>query len=78
MPCQFVFLSLWITFLLLAGSDLAAMPPLHIAGGYMGLVTATLAFYLAAAEIINETHGRALFPIGMPSAPVAPVRHQPA
>ena len=75
---QFVFLSLWITFLLLAVSDLAAMPSLHIAGGYMGLVTAALAFYLAAAEVINETHGRALFPIGMPSAPVAPVRHQPA
>jgi len=37
-----------------------------------------LAFYLAAAEVINETHGRALFPVGMPSARVAPVRHQPA
>ena len=29
-----------------------------------GLLTAALAFYLAAAEVINETHGRAVLPIG--------------
>jgi hypothetical protein len=37
-------------------------------------VTAVLAFYLAAAEIINETHGRTVLPIGAPSPKVtAPV-----
>ena len=36
-------------------------------GGYAGLITAVLAFYLAAAEIINETHGRAVLPIGAPA-----------
>jgi uncharacterized protein len=75
---QFVFLSLWITFLLLAAADLAALSSLHVAGGYMGMVTAVLAFYLAAAELINETHGREVLPIGMPSAPAARLRRQPA
>ena len=41
-------------------------------GGYLGLITAALAFYLAAAEIINETHGREVLPIGAPAPkPVA-------
>jgi succinate-acetate transporter protein len=71
---QAIFLVLVITFFLLAGADLLAMPVLKMAGGYMGLVTAVLAFYLAAAEIINETHGRTVLPIGAPSPKVtAPV-----
>ena len=63
---QLVFLALWITFFLLSAADLLAMPLLHVAGGYTGLVTAMLAFYLAAAEVINETHGRSVLPIGAP------------
>ena len=59
-----IFLALWITFFLLGFGDLLGMPQLHPLGGYMGLVTAVLAFYLAAAEIINETHGRVVLPIG--------------
>jgi len=59
-----IFLALWITFFLLGFGDLLGMPQLHPLGGYMGLVTAVLAFYLAAAEIINETHGRTVLPIG--------------
>ena len=35
-------------------------------GGYLGLLTAVLALYLAAAEIINETWGRTVLPIGAP------------
>ena len=62
-----VFLALWITFFLLAGGDLFAMPALHMLGGYGGLITAVLAFYLAAAEVINETHGHVVLPIGAPS-----------
>ena len=52
---QSVLLALWITFFLLGGADLFGIPLLHTAGGYVGLVTAALAFYLAAAEVINET-----------------------
>jgi succinate-acetate transporter protein len=40
-----------------------------VAGGYGGLITAMLAFYLSAAEVINETHQRTVLPIGAPPAP---------
>jgi len=65
---QAIFLALWITFVLLGAADMFGIPALHQLGGYTGLVTAILAFYLAAADIINETHGRTLLPVG----PVAP------
>jgi succinate-acetate transporter protein len=61
---QFVFLALWVTFLLLGLSEWTGFSMLHRAGGYLGLVTAALAFYVAAAEIINETHGREVLPLG--------------
>ncbi|RQP28592.1 acetate uptake transporter [Burkholderia ubonensis] len=59
---QLVFLSLWITFLMLAigawtGSSLATQ-----IGGYTGLVTALLAFYASAAMIINEAYGHTVLP----------------
>lgn len=65
---QLVFLALWITFFLLAAGDWTGMSGLHMAGGYCGLITAALAFYLSAAEIINETHQRTVLPIGAPPA----------
>ncbi|MBU6246525.1 MAG: acetate uptake transporter [Xanthomonadaceae bacterium] len=64
---QLIFLVLWITFFLLAAGEWTGMPALHMAGGYGGLVTAALAFYLSAAEIINEAHGRTVLPIGAPA-----------
>ena len=48
---QLAFLSLWITFFLLSAGDLAGMASLHLAGGYTGLMTAALAFCLAAADV---------------------------
>jgi succinate-acetate transporter protein len=61
---SYVFLALWITFLLLAlgawGITAATM-----VGGYTGLVTAFIAFYVSAAEIINETHGHVVLPLGV-------------
>ncbi|MDA8252304.1 MAG: acetate uptake transporter [Rhodospirillales bacterium] len=69
---QMVFLALWITFFLLGGADLFGMPALHTIGGYVGLLTAVLAFYLAAAEVINETHGREVLPIGAAAPAPAP------
>ena len=61
-----IFLIIWPTFLLLGLGDLLGNPLLTMLGGYGGLITALLAFYLAAAEIINETHGRVVLPIGAP------------
>ncbi len=61
---QLIFLVLWITFLLLAAGEWTGMAGLRQAGGYMGLLTAALAFYLSAAEIVNDNQQRTVLPIG--------------
>ncbi|HEX4266482.1 MAG TPA: acetate uptake transporter [Steroidobacteraceae bacterium] len=61
---QLVFLTLWITFFLLAAGELRGSTALHTAGGYLGLVCAALAAYLSAAEVINGDYGRTILPIG--------------
>jgi succinate-acetate transporter protein len=65
---QLIFLALWITFFLLAAGEWTGMAIFKIAGGYGGLITAAFAFYLSAAEIINDNHGRTVLPIGAPNA----------
>jgi succinate-acetate transporter protein len=60
---SYVFLALWITFVLLA-IGAWGIGAAHVLGGYAGLVTAVLAFYVSAAEVINETHGRVVLPLG--------------
>ena len=61
---QLIFLALWITFFLLAFGEWTGAAALHQAGGYCGLLTALLAFYLSAADVINENYGRTVLPIG--------------
>jgi uncharacterized protein len=61
---QLVFLTLWITFFLLAAGELRGSAALRVAGGYLGLVCAALAAYLSAAEVINADYGRTVLPIG--------------
>jgi uncharacterized protein len=70
-----VFLALWITFFLLGLSPLLGIRALFTLGGYTGLITALIAFYTAAAEIINESHGRTLLPLGVPAARLAATPH---
>jgi succinate-acetate transporter protein len=60
-----IFLALTATFVLLALNALLGMPELGVIGGYGGLITAALAFYLGAADVINEVHGRTVLPIGV-------------
>lgn len=67
-----IFLALWITFVLLALGNLLGMPICGKLGGYGGLITAILAFYLGAAEIINEAHGKTVLPIGATAAAAMP------
>jgi succinate-acetate transporter protein len=67
-----IFLCLWPTFVLLALKDILGIPVLGLIGGYGGLITALLAFYLGAADIINETHGREVLPIGAPTIGFTP------
>ncbi len=59
-----IFLALWITFALLGFKDLLGIPSLGTLGGYGGLITALIAAYLGAAEVINEAHGKTILPIG--------------
>jgi succinate-acetate transporter protein len=61
---QLIFLTLWITFFLLAAGDLFDSALAHKLGGYLGLVCAGLAAYLSAAEVINADYGRSVLPIG--------------
>ena len=66
---QLIFLTLWVTFFLLAGGDLLGAPTLHRLGGYCGLVCAALAAYLSAAEVINGDYGRNVLPVGLSQRP---------
>jgi uncharacterized protein len=70
-----IFLALWVTFFLLGLSPLLGIPALFTLGGYTGLITALIAFYTAAAEIINESHGRTLLPLGVPTVRLATTPH---
>lgn len=61
---QSVFLALTITFYLLAIGDFMGSATITHIGGYFGLLTALCAFYLASAEILNDSYGRIILPIG--------------
>ena len=63
MALQLVFLALWLTFVLLAIGSWG-VSGFGTIGGYVGLITAILAFYLSAAEVINEAFGRSVLPVG--------------
>jgi uncharacterized protein len=60
-----VFAFLFATFLLLALGNLAAPPNVTLikVGGWLGLITAFLAWYHSAAGVTNATWGRTLLPV---------------
>lgn len=58
-----VFAALTITFLLLALGDLTTTTGLTKAGGYLGLLTALLAWYGSFAGVTNETFKRTVLPV---------------
>jgi succinate-acetate transporter protein len=66
-----IFLALWITFMLLAFGAWSGAAWLTTLGGYGGLITALLAGYVAAADVINETTGRVVLPVGVRTARTA-------
>jgi len=68
---QFVFLSLTILFWLLALSNLVGSLTdtgqlIGKIAGYEGIICGLSAIYLAMAEVINETYGKQIIPIGAP------------
>ena len=57
------FTVLTVTFLLLAVGDMQGNEGLVKVGGYLGVVTAFLAWYASAANVINETWKRPALPL---------------
>ena len=67
-----LFIAVCPTLLVLGLAPLVGSPELTTLGGYGGLITAFLAFYLAAAQVINEIHGRTILPVGERSHALEP------
>ncbi|WP_067620663.1 acetate uptake transporter [Alicyclobacillus acidiphilus] len=63
---NFVFLTLWIAFLLLALNGFGLIS--STAGGWVGLLCGLLALYTSFATVINATAGTTILPLGKPFA----------
>lgn len=48
-------------------SSWAHLEALAVLGGYLGLVTAVVGIYIAAAEAVNDIHGHPVLPLGEPA-----------
>lgn len=57
-------LGLALSLLAYAAADWAGLEAFTLLGGYVGLVTAVVGIYIAAAEAVNATHGHVLLPLG--------------
>jgi uncharacterized protein len=61
----FVFIALTLAFLFLTiGAWGGGHTDMTKIGGWLGIVTALLAWYASAAGVINETHGKVVLPVG--------------
>ncbi len=59
---QFIFLSLWILFFLLALRDWTGSAVIGTVAGYEGIICGLSAIYLAMAEVLEETRGKKILP----------------
>ncbi len=64
---QFVFITLAILFFLLAAADWSGIAIIKTIAGYEGIICGLSAIYTALAEVLNEHHGRTVWPIGQVS-----------
>ena len=65
---QFIFITLWITFMLLSiGNWNTSSTNSVLAAGWIGLLCGGSAFYLGLAELLNESVGYVVLPIGDPN-----------
>jgi succinate-acetate transporter protein len=60
-----VFVALFLTFLLLTVGAFLESAGISVIGGYLGLVTAVLAWYASFAGVINATWKRTVLPVGV-------------
>jgi len=74
---QFVFLTLAALFFLLAAGDATGIGAITNAAGWLGIVCGLSAIYVAMAEVLNQTYGRVVLPLG-PVVKEAPLDGQPA
>jgi hypothetical protein len=63
-----VFLALDIAFIFLTIGAFDSSTNMNKIGGWVGIVTAAIAFYASAAGVINETHKKVILPV-IPLAP---------
>jgi succinate-acetate transporter protein len=61
-----VFLTLEATEVLLFAGFFAGNANIVKAGGYVGVLTALVAWYTSSAGVMNGLRGRAVFPVGKP------------
>jgi succinate-acetate transporter protein len=59
---QFVFLSLWILFVLLAFNSWTGIPVFGRIAGWEGIACGASAIYLAMAELLEESQGKKVLP----------------
>ncbi len=60
-----VFVALFLTFLLLTVGAFLGSAGISVIGGYLGLVTAVLAWYASFAGVVNATWKRTVLPVGV-------------
>ncbi|NOZ09210.1 MAG: hypothetical protein GXO91_10125 [FCB group bacterium] len=61
---QVVFFSLFILFWLLALADATGSSTVKVIAGWEGIFCGLSAVYLALAQVVNETYGRVVLPLG--------------
>ena len=57
-------LGLWLTMLALAIAGWSNAEGFRILGGYLGLITALIGGYVSAGELLNESYGHTILPVG--------------
>jgi len=61
-----VFLLLFLAFVVLGLGDMTGIRTVQIAGGAIALLTAAAAWYGSLAQVINDTFGKTVLPLGKP------------
>lgn len=61
---QIIFGSVTVLFFVLAAADYTGDAMIRTVGGLFGIFCGASAFYLAIADILNETYGKKVLPIG--------------